>query len=220
MVDDSTPKAQNPLLTTIQVRAAAGGDADSLEWVVRHLTPWLLAAARYRLGPRLRAICDPEDVVADVWTITLPRLAELAARGERATPVLLKFMSTTLLHRVNRLLERHVLGKPAVVSPDDGASQASRGGIEQLPELATAVVSRVARAERRDAVLAAIDALGDADREILILRGIEQRPLAAVAAELDLEPGTVAVRFHRALKRLRAALPDPVVAELLAESDG
>lgn len=215
---DSTPPAHDPLLTTIQVRGAAGGDATCLDWLVRHLTPWLLAAARYRLGPRLRAICDPEDVVADVWTVTLPRLGELAAREGRVTPVLLKFMSTTLLHRVNRLLERHVFGKPPMVSPGAFATDASGAGLDQIQDLATAVISRAVRSERRTAVLAAIEALSDDDREILILRGIEQQPLAAVAAELELEPGTVAVRFHRALKRLRAALPDPVVEELLAEA--
>lgn len=215
---EPTPPAHDPLLTTIQVRGAAGGDATCLDWLVRHLTPWLLTAARYRLGRRLRAICDPEDVVADVWTVTLPRLGELAARDGRVTPVLLKFMSTTLLHKVNRLLERHVFGKPPVVSPGALATDASAAGLDQIQDLATAVISRAVRSERRTAVLAAIDALSDDDREVLILRGIEQQPLAVVAAELELDPGTVAVRFHRALKRLRSALPDPIVEELLAEA--
>lgn len=207
------PPPHDPILTTIQVRRAAGGDEPSLDWTVRHLSPWLLAAARYRLGPRLRRICDPEDLVAEVWAITLPRLSELAKREGRLTPVLLQFMSTTLLHRVNRLLERHVLRKPKTSPlPDESAA-----GVDQLPDLATAVVNRAIRQERRASVLEAIEALPDADREVLILRGIEQRPLASVAAELQLEPGTVAVRYHRALKRLGEQLPDPVVAELLEE---
>jgi RNA polymerase sigma-70 factor (ECF subfamily) len=76
------------------------------------------------------------------------------------------------------------------------------------------VVTRAARAERRDLVLEALDRLEEIDREILVLRGVEQRGNAETAAMLDLAPSTAAMRYRRALERLRTELPDAVFHEL------
>ena len=45
------------------------------------------------------------------------------------------------------------------------------------------------------------------DRDIVILRGVRQLPLPTVAKHFGKGPGTAAVRFHCALKRLRRKLP-------------
>lgn len=89
-------------VTSHHVRLAVRGDHASLEWVVRRFTPPLLAMARYRMGPRLARAAEPEDVVAEVWAIALPRLIGLARRSGRQTPVLFKFLSTTLVHRISK----------------------------------------------------------------------------------------------------------------------
>ena len=91
-------------LTSLHVRRAADGDGGSLSWVVSRLSPLLLAQATYRLGSRLRALYEPEDLVNETWAVTLPKLAELPARDGRLTPVLLRFLSTTLLHRIQSLV--------------------------------------------------------------------------------------------------------------------
>ncbi len=197
-------------ITTHQVRRAVNGDAEGLDWLVRHLSPWLLALARYRLGPALRSLYDPEDLVEDTWLVVLPRLADLRARNDRLTPVLLKFMSTTLAQRANRLLERHVVGKPKSSDPL-GIDALQRDGFTGT---ATGVVSRAIRDEEKASLLAAIDALGEPDREILLLRGVEQSPVDVVAAELGIPAGTVNVRYHRARARLRERFANSAAAEL------
>ena len=93
-------------VTTIHVQRAKHGDEASLDWVVRRFTPLLLAQARYRLGASLRTHYDPEDLVSEVWAIALPRLPDLTVRDGRATPVLVKFLATTLLFRVNSLMRK------------------------------------------------------------------------------------------------------------------
>ena len=70
-------------LTSLHVRRAADGDSESLGWVVARLSPLLLAQADYRLGPVLRSLYDPEDLVNDTWIVALPRLPELPARDGR-----------------------------------------------------------------------------------------------------------------------------------------
>ena len=92
--------------TTLHVRRAREGDLTSLGWLAERLQPLLLAQARYRLGS-LRAI-EPEDLVAEAWCVALPRLAELAPREGRVTPVVLRFLSTTLLRLANNHVRREV----------------------------------------------------------------------------------------------------------------
>lgn len=57
-------------------------------------------------------------------------------------------------------------------------------------------------------------ALEGQDREILVLRGIEQYRNQTVAKQLGLSPQAVAMRFSRALDRLRERLPGSVFEEL------
>ncbi len=63
------------LITTHRVRRAALGDAESLEWVVRRVTPLVRAQASYRLGrhPNLHQVV--EDVVSEAWLAALSRLS-------------------------------------------------------------------------------------------------------------------------------------------------
>lgn len=83
---------------------------------------------------------------------------------------------------------------------------------EPLPELAVAAgwgsdpEAIAARAEQREHLLQAIAALPDGDQHLLSRCDLEGATPAEVAAELDLPPGTVRVRLHRARLRLMGAL--------------
>ncbi|MEZ5966943.1 MAG: sigma-70 family RNA polymerase sigma factor [Planctomycetota bacterium] len=195
--------------TTIHVRRAISGDGDSLSWLVERLSPLLLAQVSYRLGPRLRAACDPQDLVQDAWLTLLPRLGDLSARDGRHTPVLLRFLSTTLLNKANNLLKKHLRsGSPvAAMTWDEVAVDAS------------GIVTKAIRHETRHAVLQAIDGLEPIDREILLLRGIEQQRNEVVAALLGLKATAVTMRYARALARLRAQLPGSIFDELPGDED-
>ena len=70
------------------------------------------------------------------------------------------------------------------------------------------------RSERRDLVHDALDQLREIDREVIILRGIEQLPSRTVGTMLGLTPEAVAMRYLRALRSLQARLPGSVFDEL------
>lgn len=192
-------------LTTMHVRQAIGGDRSSVEWVVARLTPLLLAQAEYRLGPALRLEIEPADLVDEAWLIALPRLAELTSRDDRTTPVLLKFLSTTMTFRIHHVLRQRLL-RGGTGPVDAGGSDVAAAG--------SGVITRVSRDETADLVRRRIDALEPNDREVLVLRGIEQLPSRVVAVTLQISPAAVDQRYSRALKRLRAALPKSVFDEL------
>lgn len=205
--------AGEPDLTSIHVRQAAAGDADSLNWIVRRFTPALLAQAAHRLGPRLRNLYDPDDVVGDVWAIALPRLAGLPAREGRFTPVLMKFLSTAVLNRINNLVQKHIQARREgrdVADPENDPLAA-------LPTERSGALTHILRGENHGLVLAILDELGDEDRAIVVMRAVEQRPATEVADELGLLPNTLTVKYRRALDKLRERLPDSVFAELTAD---
>jgi RNA polymerase sigma factor (sigma-70 family) len=205
---DQPPTDDPNALTSLHVRGAIAGAAGSVEWIVARFTPLLRAQAAHRLDGPLRRVVDPEDLVQDVWTRALPRLPDLEPRDGRFTPVLVRFLATTLLNRVNNLLQRQLRA--------DGRN--TPAGADPLPSTlsaeATQALNGVLRAERTDAVHAAIEALEPEDRVIVILRGIEQHPLSEVAVILSLVPNTVSVRYRRALEKLRRALPGSIFDEL------
>lgn len=203
-----TEKNRHPIAqTTIHVRDAVRGDPQSLGWVVERLSPLLLAHAEYRLGPALRSIADPQDLVNEAWVIALPRLSGLSAREGRLTPVLLRFLTTTLVYRIGRLIRQNA--RSGRTSGHDESIS-----VAQVVADTRGVPSRAHAEELRDNVRISLDALRPQDREIIILRGIEQHSAKAVAEMLDLSSAAVDQRYSRALKRLRKELPDSVFDEL------
>jgi DNA-directed RNA polymerase specialized sigma24 family protein len=157
--------------TTLHVRRAAAGDGESTAWLVERFAPLLLAQARLRLPPELRRHVEPEDLVQDAWAVALPRLRELPPRDGRLTPVVLRFLCTTILYRVNNLLQRR-LDRSLRAADDEGDAGPPLSRLVASESLA---LERVLRGEACRYVLAAIDALDETDRRIVVLRGIDQK---------------------------------------------
>ena len=191
--------------TSLHICRAVDGDRESRDFLVERFTPVLLAQANYRLRGELRALVEPADLVQEVWAVTLPRLPDLQARDGRWTPVVLRFLATSLLRKVQELLRARL----AVPSGDVGTTS------ELTPTARDpGVLSQVLRAERGRAVHAAIAELPEAERELLVLRGVEQMPNGDIARKLGIPDYEATRRYQRALARLRAALPDSLFAEL------
>ncbi|MEZ5965385.1 MAG: sigma-70 family RNA polymerase sigma factor [Planctomycetota bacterium] len=196
------PPADPTPPTSLFARRALHGDRDGLSVLMARLRPLLLAQIRYRLGPSLLRQHDPEDVLHDAWLVAIPRLGDLEDEGRRATPTVLSFLGTTILHVV-RNLARAAARQPTTATAEPAA-------------LATGVVTACVRRERDQRVQQAIAALTEPDRAALVLRGIEQQPLPAVARLLGISTEAAGKRYRRALVRLRRSLPRELVAELTA----
>lgn len=205
---DTEGSREDPGETSLLVRRAKRGDAAGLEQLVRRFSPLLLAQARYRVPSALAAHVDPEDVVQEVWAVALPGLGALGARDGRETPVLLKFLATTLLYRVANLTRKHIRGDA------DRASGGGTSGFGRLAADTLGVVTRATRAEAGGDVARAIASLTERDREIVVLRGIEQHTNARVAELVGDSANAVSLRYNRALATLRQRLCASVFDEL------
>lgn len=189
---------------------AAAGERESLAWIIDRFDATLHAAASWRLSGRLRAVCDPDDLVQEVWTIVLRRLPDLDLERLRSTPAFLAFLAGTLRNLVNNLLRKHV-ARGALRAPPVGGVDES---IDRLRADVTSVTRRARVGEARAALAAALDRLADGDREVIVLRGIEQTSNQDTAVILGVTPNVVAARYRRARERLKALLPESILGEL------
>jgi len=201
--------------TSFHTRKAVSGDQDSLGWLVEHLTPLLLAQARYRLSRSLANLYDPEDLVNDVWQRAMPKLHTLRPRENRITPVLMKFLSTVLLNHYNNLVKKHLAGKPLTVrKPGRGGDDSSSAAWNEMAGDVTDVDVRAQRSEISQRMDEALRQLGPDLREIVVLRAIEQVPVKDVARLLRLPETTVVSRFRQAKALLRDLLPGSLLDDL------
>ena len=191
------------------VRQAIVGDDEGVQWIVNHFDPALQIQARYRLKGALRELCDPTDLVNDVWLICLPKLGRLQPRDDRLTPVLIKFLATTLLNRCNTLMRNHLNRRPV-----QRAGTVSGEPLGALHSSSTGTITQAIRTEQSSAAHAALNRLSDADREIIVLRAVEQVPNHVAAMQVGVTPNTAAVRFKRAMARLRELVSGTVFDEL------
>lgn len=190
--------------STIHVRRALEGDSNSLDWIVSRYTPLLRAQARYRLGSFANGRIDIEDVVAEAWLVALRKSDELEPRMGRMTPVLLKFLGSTVHNIARREVAR-------VVREDARSVGAAGEVVQEVDGDLTGVITSSTRRELARSIEEAIDQLAEKDREVLILRGIEGMSNGDAAQELGEPQNRVAQRYRRALERLRAIVPELIV---------
>jgi len=185
-------------------------DEESWLWLVQRLNPLLEMQVEYRLKGPARRLCDPQDLINEAWFVAFMRLHTLKARNDRWTPVLLQFLSTTLLHKVNDLLRREIQRKALGDAAGAGSGTVGSG----LPDRMSSVLSHAARNEAQDLLRSTLAELRPEEREVVVLRGIEQLSNQEAAEQLGLKPSAVAMRWARALERLRRKLPDSLFEDL------
>lgn len=182
------------------VRRCARGDRDALRLLHERHSESLLRFLERMLHDRARA----EDVCQEAF-LRIWRRAELfdPARGA-FTAWLFRAAANLAINRLalkssseSELSSQLFLPAADVPSPAEGASDLERAGL--LHE--------------------ALATLSARDRAILTLRHIEERPVAEIAAILEIPEGTVKSRCHYAMHRLRAAL-EPALGPRRGEPQG
>lgn len=181
----STVSLDDPTL----VRSTAAGDRDAFEELVRRHHP---AVRRFLRG----ALSRPEDAEdATQETFLAAFRAAAAFRGDASV--------RTWLLTIARHIAYHARRKDAqrpeqAVDPNDLALLAGWGA--STPELAAI------RHESRDALTHALRRLAPEEREVLIMRDLENLDGPHVAAALGVSLAAMKSRLHRARLHLGAAL--------------
>jgi RNA polymerase sigma factor (sigma-70 family) len=196
--------------TSIHVVRAIAGDQGSIAWLITHFQGMVAALVRMRVRGNGTAQ-DVEDLAADVWVVALQRLADLQPRGERHTPVLVRFLGSTVLGVCNNFLRNRAREAGRRTGP---GSDTAPDPLDQYARQTRGVVSRVLQQEYRSAVDDCLGKLSADQRDVLVLRLMEHRGNREIGALLGIPANTVAVRYRRALEQLRSRLPRPLYEEL------
>jgi RNA polymerase sigma-70 factor (ECF subfamily) len=159
-----------------------------------------------RLDRRISSRVDPSDVVQEA----LAAAAELLSQYLQEQPIpfypwlrRLAWERLVKLHRQHIGTAKRTVAREIVVElPDGSVDVLARLVVADQPSPSDQAV----RKEVQNQVRTALDQLGERDREVLILRYLEQLPAAEIAAILEITPGAVKVRHLRALERLRLLL--------------
>jgi RNA polymerase sigma-70 factor (ECF subfamily) len=189
-------------------RAAHGDDSarhELLELYRDYLRRMVAARLDRRLAPRV----DPSDVVQEALADAARRMDEFL----RTRP--LSFSGWLRQIAVERLIDthrRHVLSQRRSITRerrDLGLSDHSAIALSQmLVADDTSPSNRLMRQERYARLMASLAALSSRDREVLVMRHLEQLETAEIADALGISEGGVESRLLRALLRLRGQMEE------------
>lgn len=160
------------------------------QWYNDH-RPTVYRYVRFRVATRETA----EDVTSEVFMKALRSIHRYDANRASPRTWLLRIARNAVTDHLRFLRRR-------------GSLHVS---LDRVPDLVAQIPSqeeRMLKQERIQTLLNGTQTLRAADQEILSLRygsGLEN---AEIAASLDISPNAVAVRLHRALKRLKEAVED------------
>jgi RNA polymerase sigma-70 factor (ECF subfamily) len=188
-------------------RVGHGDDSARQDLLARHRDR-LRRMVRVYLDRRVAARVDPSDVIQEALTEAARKLP--AYLRDRPLPFY-PWLRRIAWERLVKVHRRHLGAgirdatreEPGGLRlPDESALDLAR----RLVAPGTSPSNRLVRDELRDQVQAALGQLGERDRDLLVMRYLEQLPTRDIAAALGITEGAVKVRHLRALERLRGLL--------------
>ncbi|MBQ3342301.1 MAG: sigma-70 family RNA polymerase sigma factor [Kiritimatiellae bacterium] len=170
----------------------------------------LLSLVERRLNPILLKRMSHEDMMQEVYLAAAKRLPYFVQNED----VPIYFKLRTILLQTLADIERKNLqaaGRDAYREAevrDDAATTAVPGALNwgQFAADVTSPLSRVDRNERHALLRAAVAALPENDRAIIVLRHFDGMGNSECAAALGIEPKAASIRYVRALERLQQKL--------------
>ena len=187
------------------LNSLGAGDADAeAALFARHRDRLKRMVAR-RLDRRLAARLDPSDVVQEVYAKAHQRLPGYLATRPIPFYTWLRQLAVehiSKLHEWHMRTQKRGIGREVPQLPADSAAELA----EHLAVQSEGPSERLQNRESRAAVQAALLQLREMDREVLLLRFVEDLSIQEIAAVLDLSPSAVKQRQARALLRLKSLL--------------
>ena len=174
------------------VAGAVGGDAVAVGRLLAQVRPLVVRYCRARVGRQERSFASADDVAQEVCLAVLTALPSYRDQGRP----FLAFVYGIAAHKVadaHRAAARN-RSEPVADVPDEPDE---RAGPEQ----------RAMRGELSGEMAELLKVLPPKQREIVVLRVVVGLSAEETADAVGSTPGAVRVAQHRALTRLRAALP-------------
>lgn len=176
----------------VALRGAESNSSNDFELQYAAAVPALVAWTRLRIAELPHGRIDVEDIVQETWVRALESFARFSDRSSFrhwvigiAQNVLLEALRRDVRH--NDLRDRF-----------DSSSS-----ISQCPDTVTSISRAAARDDSFARLLALIFELPAEDQQLILLHGLEERPLAKVAEVLSISEEAAGKRWQRLCERLR-----------------
>jgi RNA polymerase sigma-70 factor (ECF subfamily) len=183
------------------IEQASQGDAAARQQLLVRHRDRLRTMVRVRLDRRLAARVDPSDVVQEA----LAAAAKLSDYLRRRPLPFYHWLRRLTWERLVKLHRRHLRARSRSVLredpdlpglPDESALDLAR----KLVSPGSSPSRQLIRQEVRDRVRAALAQLNEGDREVLVMRYLEQLSNAEIGGVLGITEGAVKMRHLRALE--------------------
>ncbi len=183
------------------------GDESARHDLLERYRDYLRRMVAARLDRRLAPRVDPSDVVQEALADASRRMDEYLR--DRPIPFV-AWLRQLAGDRVIDAHRWHVQSRRRSVTreshPPEVSDESSISLARMLLADDTSPSNRMMKEERREQMLAAMAALSPRDREVLVMRHLEQLSTNEIAEALGISVGAVESRLLRALFRLRSRL--------------
>lgn len=158
-----------------------------------------------RISPRLTSRIDPSDIVQDALAEAHRRLPDYAA----ARPIpFYPWLRRITWERLLQMHRQHIAAERRTVLREDPLpiSDESESLLAERLATASSPSGQMLRQEVELRVREAIAALSPADREIVVLKHLEELSFQDIAIVLEMPVTAVYTRYYRAVERLHRIL--------------
>jgi RNA polymerase sigma-70 factor (ECF subfamily) len=197
------------------LQRVGAGDAAARELLLDRHRLRLRQMIALRLDRRLWARVDPSDIVQETLAEADQKLLDFARRRPLAFYPWLRRLAwerLILMHRQHVRAQRRSVNREELQAPplpDESAVELA----ERLAARDSSPSARLRRDEECSRLRRALARLRNSEREILVLRYLEDLSTKEAAEVLSVTEATVKMRQLRALRRLRELLGDDLAEE-------
>ena len=190
------------------VQQAGAGDGSAMRTLFDRHRNRLERMLDVRMDPRVRGRIDPSDVIQETLLAASKRMQKYASH----LPVAFyPWLRSIAFEKLLREHERHLHAAKRSVSREQLprfsiSDQSAMQLAERFTSRGCSPSSAAIQQELRTRVREALEQLPETDRELLLLRYLEQSPSHEIAAILRTSEAAVNMRHMRAIERMRTIL--------------
>ena len=189
------------------IARAESGDEAALAELFAMAKPRLRKIVSVRMSPMLRGRVDPSDVLQEAFLDLNKKLPNFKTKNLSMFVWMRMVAAESVInaHREHVQTQKRNAGREmSLRQKNHGESSICLAG--QLMGKYTSVFQNAVRQEIQSKLLAAIDEMSEADREIILMRIFEGLSNQEAAEALELSANGASNRFVRALGRLKSSL--------------
>jgi RNA polymerase sigma-70 factor (ECF subfamily) len=187
------------------IQRAQEGDAQCLGELLALYRGYLTGIAVARLDPRLRARCNPSDIVQETMLEAFRDFPQFRGGLERE---FLAWIRQILANNLSRAVQTHLLANKRDVRRELNIGQVSNGSRTEKQEnwIAGKDISPSSILQQREQwgnVLDKVEKLPPHYRDVLVWRHVDELPFEEIAKRIGKSSGAVRMIWLRALESLR-----------------